>query len=287
MSKEPFKYNPARSRSRFNIEEDADREEETEVKEAGREARDVVPRRRQERQEKFEEEEEEDIVVPRRRREHKEEKPETSNAISTTGSNPWLEYGAATSMNDYVGDLLKFNAKKGEYIAGKDEVIEPGTELVANMESLEVGWIKWEDSRPGPRRMGRLVDGFQPLTRKELGDTNEADWPIDDETKEPQDPWKFTNNIVLANPEDGRLFTFTTSSQGGLNAIGVLCNGYGEVQALHPNEWPKVALAADSYQHRKRAYGRIEYPIFDIVGWVPKDGGNATKGGTKKGGSKF
>ncbi len=40
----------------------------------------------------------------------------------------------------------------------------------------------------------------------------------------------------------------------------------------HPDEWPIVELGVGSYAHSNKAYGRIKFPTFEIVGWAPKDG---------------
>ena len=34
-----------------------------------------------------------------------------------------------------------------------------------------------------------------------------------------------------------------------------------------------VALGVGSYAHRDRSIGRVKFPVFEIVGWAPKDGG--------------
>jgi hypothetical protein len=193
----------------------------------------------------------------------------TATALSTTGSNPWLEYGAAVGVNDITGDLLTFT--KGDYLAGRDKrVVAIGTQLVANMDSLEIGFIKWQNNRPADRRMGRCADGYKPAKRAELGDNDKTLWETDDDGN-PRDPWQFTNRLILADPEDGQLYTFATSSTGGLSAIGTLCSTYGQDMRQHPDEWPIVELGVGSYAHNNKSYGRIKFPIFEPVGWTPKD----------------
>jgi hypothetical protein len=199
--------------------------------------------------------------------------PPAVPAIAPTAQNPWSEYGAAANDSARY-EFLKFS--KGEYLLGKDAIeVAIGTHMVVNMDSLEVGWIKWVDHVPSEQRLGRIAEGFKPCKREELGDTDEADWPLNDDGKR-EDCWRFTNQVTMANASDGELCTFTTSSRGGLNAIGLLAKGYGEVREQHVGEWPIIALDVGSYQHSNRAYGRIKYPIFDMVGWSPKDAKTAT-----------
>jgi len=193
-----------------------------------------------------------------------------STDVATTGSNPWVEYGASVVTTTFTGKLLKFS--KGDYTAGKEnDEVALGTRMVANMESLAVGWSRWVDNKLTEQRLGLIAEGFKPPRRPDLGDMDKEAWPIDEENDEPIDPWKFTNNIVMANAETGELYTFTTSSRGGLNAIGVLSKTYGETRHLHPDEWPIIELGCGSYQHSNRAYGRIKFPTFGMVGWSPKD----------------
>src|SRR5262249_31529942 len=82
------------------------------------------------------------------------------------------------------------------------------------------------------------------------------------------DPWQFQNDIVMVAVDGGKLYTFTTSSRGGLNAVGELCKAYGKQVRQHPNKLPVIALDVGSYQHSNRSYGRIKFPVFKIVDWA-------------------
>jgi hypothetical protein len=196
-------------------------------------------------------------------------KADADNLPATTSAapNPWSAYGASASNTVYP--FLKFN--KGEFLAGRDAVeIAIGTRMAVDMDSLEIGWVKWLNLQKVDQLLGRIAEGFKACKRSELDDPDEESWPLD-ENGERKDPWQFTNQIAMATVDDGAVYTFTTSSRGGLNAIGLLCRTYGEVREQHPNEWPVVELGVGSYQHSNRAYGRVKYPIFNLVGWVPKD----------------
>ena len=202
------------------------------------------------------------------------ENNKASTALSSTEPNAWTEYGEAIGSRAITGDLLKFS--KGDYLAGQDNrEIAIGTRLTVNMDSLEIGWIKWEDSRPVQFRMGRLVEGFKPAKRNELGDEDRKLWEVEvDEngaSRDPRDPWQLSNNLVMADPKDGTLYTFATSSKGGLGAIGELCKDYGQKMRQRPNEWPIVELGVGSYLHPIKSRGRIKYPTLAIVSWAPKD----------------
>lgn len=194
---------------------------------------------------------------------------QNTSLAAAPAKNVFEQYADAASQNKIVGDLLKFS--KGEYLAGQDgDEVEEGTELVANMDELMVGWVRWEGGKPTDMQMGRVVEGFTPPTRRELGDTDEADWERDEQTGQPRDPWQLTNYLILKEPGGEKLYTFATSSKGGLGAVAKLCAAYGKRLRQKPDEFPIVALNVDSYRHPNKAYGKIFTPLFDVMSWTGK-----------------
>lgn len=191
-----------------------------------------------------------------------------NTSLSTGGANAFEAYGNAVSSRTIVGQLLKFS--KGEYLLGeKGEEVEEGTRLVANMDELMVGWIRWEDGKPTEHVMGRVAEGYEAPRRNTLGDDDEERWETDDQGRA-RDPWQFSNYLILKETDGDELFTFTTSSRGGLNAIGALCKAYGKAMRQHPDEYPVIELGVDSYKHSNKSYGKIFVPELKIVGWVSK-----------------
>jgi hypothetical protein len=184
-------------------------------------------------------------------------------------NDPFAEYGRATRGRRVVGRYLKFN--KGDYLAGQDSTEIPiGTRLMADMGTLEVGWIKWVDKKPADQDMGLLGDTRYKLKRRdELGDTDKDLWEVDQDGKH-RDPWVLVNQIVLLDPDRPDLtdeaFTFTTSSKGGLRAIGGLCEAYSKERRMLGNVLPVVELGVETYDHEQ--YGRLKSPKFKIVGWT-------------------
>jgi len=194
-------------------------------------------------------------------------------SLATNGNaqrSPFGVYGAQMSISSITGTLIKFN--KGDWVTGDDEDLEENIELVCNMDQLFVGWIKWLDQRPTEQIMGRVVDCYQAPRRNELGDLNQDDWEIDDQGRA-RDPWQFSNYIVMKEPgqsaTEENLFTFATSSKGGLGAIGALCRTYDERLRTDPGTYPIVRLESDSYNHR--TYGRTKIPVLTVVGWEPTE----------------
>ena len=193
-----------------------------------------------------------------------------STAVASTYDNPFQAYGEQASQKSIVGTLLKFS--KGDFLAGQDEdEVAVGTRFVANMDEMLVGWIRWESNRPTDHVMGKVSDGYQAPRRNDLGDNDKAQWEVDSDGK-PRDPWQFSNYLLMKGTgDDDSLYTFTSSSKGGLNALGDLCKAYGKAMRQRPTEYPVVAVGVGSYQHPNRDYGRIKFPTFEVVGWASKD----------------
>jgi hypothetical protein len=187
--------------------------------------------------------------------------------------NAYEAWGAQASQRNIIGQLLKFN--KGRWVTGgaNNQLVEikPGTRLIVNMASLTVGWQKWQDDRPVDSHMGLVSENYQPPLRRTLGDNKEdGGWEEDENGKE-RDPWQASNMVVLrqigTSGETEGLYTFATSSRGGINAIGVLSKTYGRKIREDEEALPIVELGAGSYMHRIKSRGEIEFPVFNIIGW--------------------
>jgi hypothetical protein len=194
----------------------------------------------------------------------------SSTAVANAPATNFFEqYAEATNRNAIVGDLLKFS--KGHYTSGQDDKpVKEGTQLVANMDELMVGWVKWEGGKPADQIMGKVVEGYVPPKRNTLGDTDESQWEIDEQSRQPRDPWQLTNYLIFKEPAGDQLYTYATSSKGGINAIGKLCGTFGKHMRAKPDEFPIVSLGVDSYRHPNKAYGLIFTPKFDVTGWTSK-----------------
>jgi hypothetical protein len=195
-------------------------------------------------------------------------KQQPGTVVPFSDQNFFQIYGEATRQTAIVGKLLKFS--KGDWMAGEsNEPIENGSQFIANMDELLVGWVRWSNNKPTDHVMGKVAVGYQPPRRNELGDTDQDAWDVG-EDGQARDPWQFTNYLLLQDGS-GDLYTFTTSSTGGRNAIGDLCIKYGKQMRQHTNEYPIIELGVGSYMHSNKAFGRIKYPTLTIAGWAPKD----------------
>lgn len=195
-----------------------------------------------------------------------------ANEIMKQEPNYYEKYGDAAAARNIVGKLLKFT-KFGEYRAGvENEEVPIGTDLVAYMPSLAVGYVRWEDNRPAQTEVGYIGEGYVPPRRNDLGFNNMAEWECDDKGA-PRDPWQFTNSLIFIDLHKGCLYTFNTSSRGGLGAMTGLSKIYGRHKRTKPRELPTIKLGVDSYRHSNKAYGEIRFPVFKIVDdqWFPVD----------------
>jgi hypothetical protein len=89
---------------------------------------------------------------------------------------------------------------------------------------------------------------------------------------------QFSNYLPVVDQKDKAPFTFTTSSKGGLGAIGELCKLYGKAMRERPDDYPIIELGVGSYLHPIKKHGRIKVPVFintktrppSVFGWAAK-----------------
>jgi hypothetical protein len=205
-----------------------------------------------------------------------------TNDIATLQPNPFEAFGDAATRSTHP--LLKFS--KGDYVFGQNAEMMPiGTEVVASMDGFMTGMIRWSNGTPNERLMGTVASGYVPPRRADLGDTDKSLWDTD-ERGDPKDPWQLANELPMVMRTDtGKVFTFTTSSRGGLGALGELCKVYGRHMRANPNEYPIVRLDVGSYMHPNKAFGRIKYPKFEVIGWAPKEPYEAAANGDASSGA--
>ena len=177
---------------------------------------------------------------------------------------PYKAYGAAVTGHRRLGRMLKYD--KSSWLAGTSAaavLIEIGTELVAIIPTLRIGWVKFVGGELVDSRMGLLSESFVMPRRNELDDFDGANWEKrpDGSTK---DPWSRNNELVLVSPGDDEIFTYCTGSRGGLSAIGELCSAFNDELPFYP----LVALGTNSYVHKDKSLGRVHVPTLKIAKYV-------------------
>lgn len=180
-------------------------------------------------------------------------------------TNPFTQHARSSGGAARNSTFLKFS--RGDYIVSRDgRVLDNGMHLVANMDAYSYGFVCWSGTRPVDQRMVEVGSGQSRPWRCELGRDDQSMWEIRD--GKPEDPWRETESIELANPKTGEVFLFSTSSIGGMGALRELSDAYGNAMDEHPNDWPIVALDVKAWESER--YGRQKSPVFPIVGWLDK-----------------
>ena len=180
---------------------------------------------------------------------------------------PFTVYGEATkTKNIIVGSILLFS--KGDYFASKKMVTKDvgETEFIANLDWMLTGWVRWEKKKPTAHVMVRVGSGAKPCKRATLGDLDETQWETDSRGNLIK-PWQYSTYLPLV-ARSGEVYTFVTSSQGGISATGELGLRYGEHRKNNPDVFPLIKLVAGSYPHPD--YGKVDIPKFLPAGYLPK-----------------
>ena len=172
---------------------------------------------------------------------------------------------AADSLQGEGKPILKFN--KGRWLLGQDdEILEPDTEIPANIAEAEWGWMFWREGKPEDRRMVRIATGQRPALRAELGQDDQELWETDKEGK-PIDPWAKTFEIPARELEgDQREVTIAGGSRGFEGAFKKLLSQFGAQMRLNQGKIPVICLGAGHYKHPE--YGLTDVPVLSIVRWI-------------------
>ena len=192
-----------------------------------------------------------------------------TNTLITAPANATsaLAHFAAEEIGSMPGQFVKFT--KGDWSSGGAPV-NLNDKYRAELLGIIRAWEKWLDRRVVERVCVPLGQRLPP--RSELGDTEEALWPLGLDG-ERRDPWQTSSYVGLVRVRDGERFVFAASSDGARKALGALAlAGSKRRDAL-----PVVRLGTSSYQHR--TFGKVLTPRFDVVGWEATAGplDNATE----------
>jgi hypothetical protein len=187
-------------------------------------------------------------------------------SLTTNGSSPAAAY-LATHGVGMTGIFFKF-AKDGVFRQTSDDKdIPEGTIFRVIYDQIQVGWIKFMGKgNPPERRMGGIFQGHNPPKREELGDTDQAEWDIDEMTGRAADPWQFQILVPMQRTEDGELFVFQTTSITGRRACDNLISACIRMQSAEPDCYPLIKLRVSGFQHKNERIGWVKTPAFERVG---------------------
>jgi hypothetical protein len=191
------------------------------------------------------------------------EKSKMQNSLTTTSENLPAQYEdpveqlAAEARNDF-GTLLKF--AKGEWFIGDSIVLNNDTtEFIAHVDSLVVGWIRFDDKKVAERILLRRGEQKRLPDRDELSFADKAEWPLDTKGVA-RDPWVKQHYLPLLDTKDGALVTFVSGTVGGRIAVGKLCDLY-----LKTRQRPVIGL--DVGYFKSKEFGKVAAPAFRMIGY--------------------
>jgi hypothetical protein len=174
------------------------------------------------------------------------------------------------SPQGIAGHLLKLT-QNGEFrTKDTDEKIERAVEFVCLANETFVGWQKFNGpGEPPDRIMGLLYGGFNLPAKDTLPDRDEALW-LPGLSGTPEDPWKYTMCAVLRKVENNELYTFSTDSRSGCQAVTALLRHFNQMEKRGESAFPVVRLEA-ILKDRVKVPGTYHVPMFVIVGRSPKE----------------
>ena len=185
----------------------------------------------------------------------------------------------AAAEQTSFGPLLKF--VQGDYTL--DKVACPlGTRFTANPPYCYRGWVKFVDRSP-VYRIGRVIDGFKPEKRADIGDMDEDLWERD-KSGVPEDPWKLTYYLPLKDTE-GASAWFVTATFGGRKAVNKLLDLYA---ANCARGLPVIEIGSGVFPNQHS--DRTKAPVCKVVGWKEQPGaddGDIGAGGDGDGGGEI
>jgi hypothetical protein len=183
----------------------------------------------------------------------------------------------ASDSGSYLGDLLKVSGRDGTISFGAQATeMKPGGKFAALLGEAKVGFIEWEEGTPVDQAWMRLADLTDErdlrALRTSLGNTDPADWEEQELNGKPKDPFRESVMLPLVELRSGRLFTFSSSSSGGVRAVKRLVkNALIHLRAVpeaERNHVPVIELGVGSYTSRNKQVGQIFFPVFEVEDWM-------------------
>ena len=126
------------------------------------------------------------------------------------------------------------------------------------------GFQKFENKRP-IYVIGRICDGYVPPERSTLGNTDKNRWHGG------KDPWQSVVLLPLYDPASREPFIFTSTNDGGKDAVTALVDAVVDNATSHPDDADKLPICELSGDHYENSNGKTIYtPIFEIMGWTER-----------------
>lgn len=169
---------------------------------------------------------------------------------------------AGDSMSRMSGGVQFLKFSKGEWSMGRENATFPGNEFycIPNLTGIQHGWQCWKGGQIEDERMHSIADELEP----------KGSLPDHGPYRKEGDGWSKAIKLSLLIVQEGSppiLALYTSSSAGGVNAVGELLKTYGTLlrTGKYAGQMPLVKCGTDSYKHND--YGKVHFPTFSIEDW--------------------
>lgn len=182
-------------------------------------------------------------------------------AAMAAGDNAFT--GLAAELDVPLGAFLKYSGNDGTY-QFKGQIIEHGTSLLFNMNTLKKGFICWKGGKPVEQKMVLVTSGERMPVKDEL--TDHGPYTVEGEG------WAEQLGVQVINPADGTTMELNLSNRSGITALTQLAQAYGTKRKFNMDDdgsykVPVVEISARSFT-LKNAPGKKWAPNFEIVAWI-------------------
>lgn len=155
--------------------------------------------------------------------------------------------------------------KTGHWVYGADQtLIDPDGRWAVNPTSFVKGFIAWGEGEVLAEQMYSAYDKSAPKRSDELP-------PAPIGAKRGWEQQLGLSMKCIDGDDEGIEARFSTTSAGGKRAVAELGVNVGKrIKAQMFDTVAVCKLGSSTYQHK--TYGRIFYPVFEILEWVTMDG---------------
>jgi hypothetical protein len=178
---------------------------------------------------------------------------------------------AATDFQSNMlrGQLLK--CSDGHWLVGRE-----GTPLEPNIRMVAIGagmaWVRWHNNQPVQNLVRKPGEKMKERSELQPPKPNENDGAFQfgheyelAQDGRVKDPWQNTRFLWLTDPRTAALYTFSTSSWAGRDAVAGLGDQIVRMRMARPGVSPVLEFESGPLQTK---FGRKFKPVLKIVGWV-------------------
>lgn len=130
---------------------------------------------------------------------------------------------------------------------------------------VKKGWQRWCDGRAETRI---TLPGQIHPSRDEIGDTNEALWPLNKDGRK-EDPWCDVRAVHMVSAANLQEYTFVTQTYGGRKSVAELGEKIRRMRMRYPNARPIIVLRHEKMRTKQ---GSALKPVLSVDEWHGLEG---------------